>query len=76
MLGGSYAQRDIVGWTLLEAALRDKQYDLALSLANERAAGKPTSVQHWRCVSRAYAGLGNTTKADIANAKAGALLAG
>lgn len=76
MLGGSYAQRDIVGWTLLEAALRSKQYDLALSLANERAAGKPTSVQHWRCVSRAYSGIGNATKADIANAKADALLAG
>jgi tetratricopeptide (TPR) repeat protein len=76
MLGGSYAQRDIVGWTLLEAALRDKQFDLALSLANERAAMKPTSVQHWRNVARAYDGLGNKGKADMATAKADALVAG
>jgi len=35
-LGGSFAQRDIIGWTLLEAALRAGQNDLALALANER----------------------------------------
>lgn len=35
-LGGSFAQRDIIGWTLLEASLRAKRYDLGLGLANER----------------------------------------
>ncbi len=74
-LGGSFAQRDIIGWTLLEAALRAKRYDLALGLANERSALKPTSVQGWRAVARAFKGLGNTSKADQADAKAASLLA-
>ncbi|MEM7067353.1 MAG: tetratricopeptide repeat protein [Pseudomonadota bacterium] len=69
-LGGSFAQRDIIGWTLLEAALRAKQFDLALGLANERAALKPTSVQNWRAVARAFAGIGNHTKAEQASARA------
>ena len=74
-LGGSFAQRDIIGWTLLEAALRAKRYDLALGLANERAALKPTSVQGWRSVARAFKGLGNTSKANQATARAESLLA-
>jgi tetratricopeptide (TPR) repeat protein len=73
-LGGSFAQRDIVGWTLLEAALRAKRFDLALMLANERAALKPTSVQNWRAVSRAFRGLGDQSNADRANAKAQSLM--
>lgn len=73
-LGGSFAQRDIIGWTLVEAALRAKRHDLALGLANERAALKPTSAQNWRAVARAFRGLGNTTKADAADAKAMALI--
>jgi tetratricopeptide (TPR) repeat protein len=74
-LGGSFAQRDIIGWTLLEAALRSKRYDLALGLANERTALKPTSVQNWRAVSRAFKGLGDKCNADRAQAKAHSLLA-
>ena len=74
-LGGSFAQRDVIGWTLLEAALRAKRYDLALGLANERAALKPTSVQNWRAVARAFKGLGDQSRADRANAKAETLLA-
>jgi tetratricopeptide (TPR) repeat protein len=75
-LGGSFAQRDVIGWTLLEAALRAKRFDLALGLANERAALKPTSVQNWRAVAKAFRGLGNKTKADQADARAQSLLAG
>ena len=74
-LGGSFAQRDIIGWTLLEAALRAKRYDLALGLAHERAALKSTSAQNWRAVARAFTGLGNKAKADQATARAQALLA-
>lgn len=74
-LGGSFAQRDVIGWTLLEAALRDKRFDLALGLANERTALKPTSVQNWRAVARAFKGLGDHSKADRANARAQSLLA-
>ena len=57
-LGGSFAQRDIIGWTLLEAALRAKRFNLALALANERVALKPTSAQNWTYVARAHAGIG------------------
>ncbi len=73
-LGGSYAQRDIIGWTLLEAALRAKRFDLALALANERTGNKPTSAQNWRAVARACKGLGDKSNADRATAKAQALI--
>ena len=69
-LGGSFAQRDIIGWTLLEAALRARRFDLALGLANERVELKPTSAQNWRAVARAFKGLGNSGKADRAEARA------
>ena len=74
-LGGSFAQRDVIGWTLLEAALRAKDFDLALALANERTALKPNSVQNWRAVARAHKGLGQTGYAARANARAESLLA-
>jgi hypothetical protein len=41
--GGSHAQRDVVDLTLIEAALRAGQLDLAKALAAERVAAKPTS---------------------------------
>lgn len=69
-LGGSFAQRDIIGWTLLEAALRARRFDLALGLANERCALKPTSVQNWSYVKRAFQGLGDRGNADRAEARA------
>ena len=43
-MGGSVAQRDIVDWTLTEAALRAGLSDEARSLANERRALRPNSV--------------------------------
>ncbi len=74
-LGGSFAQRDIIAWTLLEAALRAGRFDLALGLANERTALKPTSVQNWRAVARAFKGLGDAGNAERANARAQSLVA-
>jgi hypothetical protein len=41
--GGSNAQRDIIDWTLLEAALRVGDRALAAGLAEARAAAKPHS---------------------------------
>ncbi len=41
--GGSHAQRDIVDWTLTEAALRGGLSDVAEALAHERLALKPHS---------------------------------
>jgi hypothetical protein len=40
---GSHAQRDIIDWTLTEAALRGGLREVATSLANERLALKPHS---------------------------------
>ena len=73
-LGGSFAQRDIIAWTLLEAALRAKRLDLALALANERCALKPTSPVNWRMVARAHEGLGQAERARRAEARADSLL--
>jgi hypothetical protein len=41
--GGSHAQRDIIDWTLTEAALRGGLWDLAEAMAHERLALKPHS---------------------------------
>jgi tetratricopeptide (TPR) repeat protein len=41
--GGSHAQRDLLDLTLIEAALRSGQDNLAAALAAERIAAKPTS---------------------------------
>jgi hypothetical protein len=38
---GSHAQRDVVDWTLTEAAVSAGQGDVALSLARERLATRP-----------------------------------
>ncbi|UUX52082.1 tetratricopeptide repeat protein [Nisaea acidiphila] len=72
-LGGSHAQRDIIGLTLLEAALRAGQNELALALSSERTALKPTSPQNWRFAARAHRGLGDHGRAAEAEAHAVAL---
>ena len=74
-LGGSFAQRDIIGWTLLEASLRAGRHNLALALANERCALKPTSPQNWRYVARAHAGIGDRDQEKRALARAESLMA-
>lgn len=51
--GGSNAQRDIIDWTLIEAALRGGLRDLATSLANERVALKPHSKGSQLFIDRA-----------------------
>ena len=43
-IGGSNAQRDVVDWTLTEAAVRGGVRDVALSLANKRL-GMARAVQ-------------------------------
>ena len=42
-IGGSHAQRDVIDWTLTEAALRANQRPVALSLAHERLSLRPRS---------------------------------
>lgn len=51
--GGSHAQRDIIDWTLTEAALRGNLSALAEALAQERLALKPHSPVNHRFASRA-----------------------
>jgi tetratricopeptide (TPR) repeat protein len=54
-IGGSYAQRDVVDWTLTEAAVRAGQRDVALSLAHERLASRPRSTPNRRFLGQAEA---------------------
>lgn len=53
--GGSHAQRDIIDWTLTEAALRGGYRDLAEGLAHERLASKPHSPVNRAFLKRANA---------------------
>ena len=54
-MGGSNAQRDVIDWTLAEAAVRAGQRDIALSLAHERLATRPESVPNRRFLQEAVA---------------------
>lgn len=53
--GGSHAQRDIIDWTLTEAALRGGLGDVASALAHERLASKPHSPINRAFLRRALA---------------------
>ncbi len=68
-LGGSHAQRDIIAWTLVEAALRSGDGDMSLALANERCQLKPSSPQNWRLVARAHVLRGDQDRARRAWAR-------
>ena len=50
--GGSHAQRDIIDWTLTEAAVRGGSTALAEALASERLALKPHSPVNKAFLSR------------------------
>ena len=52
-IGGSHAQRDVVNWTLTEAAIRAGLRDVALSFAHERLATRPRSAPNRRFLRRA-----------------------
>lgn len=54
-IGGSHAQRDVVDWTLIEAALRAGQRDIAMSLAHARLGARPRSVPSRHFLRRAEA---------------------
>lgn len=51
--GGSHAQRDVLDLTLIEAALRAKDWSLAAALASERLALKPNSPLNQRFLAHA-----------------------
>jgi hypothetical protein len=54
--GGSHAQRDVIDWTLAEAAVRAGLADLAEALAHERLALKPHSAINRAFLARARRG--------------------
>ncbi len=64
--GGSHAQRDVVLKTLIEAALRSKQFDVAQALLSERIAVRPRSPYNWQKYAVALTGIGEHTKAALA----------
>ncbi len=51
--GGSHAQRDVIDWTLTEAALRGGLRDVGEALSRERLALRPHSPVNRRFLSRA-----------------------
>ncbi|MEZ5856043.1 MAG: tetratricopeptide repeat protein [Hyphomicrobiaceae bacterium] len=55
MIGGSHAQRDLLEWTLAEAAVRAGQRDVAIALANERLGLRPDSAPNKRLLETAQA---------------------
>ncbi len=52
-IGGSHAQRDVVNWTLTEAAIRAGRREVALSLAHERLGTRPRSAPNRRFLRHA-----------------------
>jgi hypothetical protein len=54
-IGGSHAQRDVVDWTLTEAAIRAGQREVALSLAHQRLATRARSAPNRRFLRHAQA---------------------
>lgn len=73
--GGSYAQRDVIALTLIEAALRAGRFKLAHALLAERIAMKATSPMSWRLMARALDGVKDAAGASAARDRAEALLA-
>jgi len=54
LMGGSHAQRDVIEWTLLEAATRAGLRDVALALSHERLATRPRSAPNRRWLRAAH----------------------
>ena len=73
--GGSNAQRDVIAWTAVEAALRGGQARLARALMAERTTLRPTGPINWRNTARALDLFGDAGAATDAQAKAVALAA-
>jgi hypothetical protein len=58
-VGGSHVQRDVVDWTLTEAAVRAGQREVARSLTYERLATRPR-----RALTGAFFGMPRPSRAD------------
>jgi hypothetical protein len=56
-IGDSHAQRNVIDWTLTEAAVRAGERDVALSLAHERLGARPRSAPNRRLLRAAEAAV-------------------
>lgn len=72
-VGGSHAQRDVIGLTLVDAALGDGQRRLARALVSERTELRPTSPINWQLGARALEALGDRRGAKAARDRVRAL---
>lgn len=75
-LGGSQAQRDVFHRTLVSAAMKAGQLNIARALMSERTADRPSSIWNWRTYARVLATLGDEAGAVRAWRKAHDLLIG
>jgi hypothetical protein len=73
--GGSHAQRDAVERTLLEAAIRAGQADLALALVSERLSVREGNTYAWSKRAGLLAATADPAGAAAAEARAGDLAA-
>jgi tetratricopeptide (TPR) repeat protein len=69
--GGSHAQRDALQRTLLEAAIRAGQLDLARALLSERLSVRETSVYGWMQQARVLQAAGANGAAEARKTAAG-----
>ena len=72
--GGSNAQRDVIGLTQVEAALRGGLVPTARSLAAERTNFKPSSPSNWQLTARVMDLSGDTGGAEQVRSQAVALV--
>jgi len=63
LVGGSHAQRDAVQRTLLEAAIRLGESDIARQLSSERLSVNPDSPYNWRQQARLLDAVGSRARA-------------
>ena len=68
--GGSHAQRDVVARTLLEAAIRSGNTNLAPALVSERIASRETSPFNWLQAARVRRQAGDQAGASSADQEA------
>lgn len=68
--GGSHAQRDAVQRTLVEAALRSEQHDLARTMLSERISIRPCSAYAWLKQASLAEQLGEAANAASAREEA------
>jgi tetratricopeptide (TPR) repeat protein len=62
-VGASHAQRDVFEQLLIDAAVRDRQFDVARELLAERTTLRPGNIWGWKHYARVLSALGSTQAA-------------